>query len=39
MLPTTRGITCSPQRLMQLAKLVGDAARKAHALGLTAGSS
>ncbi|MGY4370895.1 hypothetical protein ACVW1A_006960 [Bradyrhizobium sp. LB1.3] len=37
---TAKGITISPQRLMQLAKLVGDAARKAVELGLiTAGSS
>ncbi len=36
---TTRGITISPPRLNQLAKLIGDAARKAQKLGLTAGSS
>jgi hypothetical protein len=39
MRPTAKGITISPQRLMALAKLVGDAARTAHALGLTAVSS
>lgn len=39
MRPTTKGITVSPQRLMQLAKLVGDAARMAARLGLILGSS
>jgi Transcriptional Coactivator p15 (PC4) len=36
---TAKGITISTQRLPQLAKLLGDAARKAHALGLTGASS
>jgi hypothetical protein len=36
---TSKGLTISPQRLMQLAKLVGDAARKATALGLIEVSS
>jgi hypothetical protein len=31
---TSKGITVSAQKLPALAKLVGDAARKAHALGL-----
>ena len=31
---TPKGITCSAQKLPALAKLVGDAARKAHQLGL-----
>ncbi|MCP3444191.1 PC4/YdbC family ssDNA-binding protein [Bradyrhizobium sp. CCGUVB14] len=39
MRPTSKGITVSPQRLMQLAKLVGDAARTAARLGLIPGSS
>jgi Transcriptional Coactivator p15 (PC4) len=39
MRPTSKGLTVSPQKLMHLAKLVGDAARKAHALGLTGASS
>lgn len=36
---TDKGITISPQRLMQLSKLVGDAARMAARLGLIPGSS
>jgi hypothetical protein len=39
MCATRKGITVSPQKMMQLAMLVGDAARKAHALGLVTGTS
>lgn len=34
MRPTAKGITISPQRLAQLAKLLGDAARMAQKLGM-----
>jgi hypothetical protein len=39
MVPTSKGITCSMQRLPALAKLVGDCLRKAAALGLLTGAS